>query len=87
MQQNIANEVKNGVQAQMKQIGSDVQNIDYEQLRVGALSVGEQDTQMMRLLADVPKVHPIFAWIAGIVNFIFPGFGTMAIGCIGDRRS
>ena len=64
----------------------DVQNIDYDQLRLGAMSVGEQDTQFWRLISDVPKVLPIFAWFAAIINFIFPGTGTMVVGCLGDRR-
>ena len=82
----MADNVTNQVNAHMQQMKLDVQNIDYDQLRLGAMSVGEQDTQFWRLISDLPKVLPVFAWVAGILNFVFPGIGTMIVGCLGDRR-
>ena len=41
VQNKMANDVTMGVQAHMNQMRTDMQNIDYDSLRLGAMSVGE----------------------------------------------
>jgi hypothetical protein len=81
----VTNSVKTNVQAHFDQVKMEMQNIDYESLRTGALSVTEQDTQMWRLLSDVPRTHIFIAWACGLLNIVMPGCGTIVLGCMGDR--
>ena len=49
------------------------------------MAVGEQDSQFWKLISEVPRVVPAIAWIAFIINVLLPGFGTILIGCMGER--
>jgi hypothetical protein len=40
---------------------------------------------MWKLITDIPAVIVPFAWIAAILNVVLPGFGTILIGCLGNR--
>ena len=62
------------------------QNVTMAQLKEGAMSVGEQDTTMWKLITDVPRVYEVLACLAAFLNLILPGTGTVLVGCLGDRN-
>ena len=49
------------------------------------MSVPEADHRIWVLVSDVPKVHTGFAVIAIFLNIFLPGFGTILVGCLGDK--
>jgi hypothetical protein len=56
-------------------------------LRSGALTVSEADHALWHLITEVPKVHPIIAWVCLALNIFVPGLGSIIIGAMGDRST
>tara|TARA_B110001450_G_C17253393_1_gene332468 strand:+ start:24 stop:188 length:165 start_codon:yes stop_codon:yes gene_type:complete len=45
--------------------------------------VDDVDRQVWELMSNVPYVNKPVAVVSGIVNLIFPGFGTWITACVG----
>ena len=45
--------------------------------------VDDVDRQVWELMSNVPYVNKPVAIVSGIVNIVFPGFGTWITACVG----
>jgi len=46
------------------------------------MKVDDADYHVWFLISDVPTVQKPVAFVAGVINFILPGFGTLLAACV-----
>ena len=71
-------------QAAFQLTGNDIANGFYY-IKTAALTIGDVDMRFFELLADVPVIHNIIAYIALTLNVVLPGCGTMLAACMAEK--